>query len=93
MQIRKNTDWNASYYPIIFESENTLLTVLNALKSENIYPRRYFYPSLNLINYVKKNNTMEVSEKVSTRILCLPLYKGLSEKDVQLICKIITSFV
>ncbi|MFT8095025.1 DegT/DnrJ/EryC1/StrS family aminotransferase, partial [Salmonella enterica subsp. enterica serovar Enteritidis] len=47
LKIRDNTDWNFSYYPVIFESELTLLKVLDRLKEKEIFPRRYFYPSLN----------------------------------------------
>lgn len=90
MKVRNETEWNSSYYPIIFNSESTLLAVVEALNAVNIYPRRYFYPSLNQLNYVR-NDRMEVSEKVASRILCLPLFKGLAPEDIRLICTIISS--
>jgi dTDP-4-amino-4,6-dideoxygalactose transaminase len=49
LRIRENTDWNYSYYPVIFESESVLLDVEHRLKQEGIVPRRYFYPSLNTV--------------------------------------------
>jgi dTDP-4-amino-4,6-dideoxygalactose transaminase len=53
IKIRENTDWNFSYYPLIFDSEVTLLKVQEALNKAAIFPRRYFYPSLNTIDYIK----------------------------------------
>ena len=80
LKIRENTLWNYGYYPVIFESEVQLLRVEKALNENNILPRRYFYPSLNTIDYAK-GQTMPVSESVAERILCLPLYVGLSNED------------
>ncbi|MBI6117351.1 DegT/DnrJ/EryC1/StrS family aminotransferase [Salegentibacter maritimus] len=80
LKIREETHWNFSYYPVIFESEAKLLKVQKELNEQKIYPRRYFYPSLNLLNYVNRE-TMPVSEDIASRIMCLPLYKDL-ETDV-----------
>ena len=88
MRIRKNTEWNYSYYPVIFESESQLLKVQNALNKEQIFPRRYFYPSLNTIEYVK-GQEMPISEDIASRILCLPLYKGLQQVDLERIVELI----
>jgi len=82
--IRENTQWNYSYYPIIFESEEKLVYVLEKLNELNIFPRRYFYPSLNTVEFTA-GNTMPVSEKIAASILCLPLYAGLSKQELMLI--------
>ncbi|MFN7039235.1 MAG: DegT/DnrJ/EryC1/StrS family aminotransferase [Alphaproteobacteria bacterium] len=87
-KLREGTEYNYAYYPVLFSSEKTLLNIVKKLNDENIFPRRYFYPSLNKLNYVKQSK-MEISEDVSTRILCLPLYHTLEEKDVIRISKII----
>ena len=69
---------NYSYFPVVFKDEETLLKVKEALASENIYARRYFYPSLNDLPYIKdKTNKTPNSESVSSRILCLPMYDSL----------------
>ena len=52
LKIRENTRWNYHYYPVIFDSEETLLKVKETLNKENIFPRRYFYPSLNTVKYL-----------------------------------------
>lgn len=80
MTLREGTDWNYSYYPIIFEDEHTLLQSQQALISKNIYPRRYFYPSLNTLDFVDYKK-MPISESVSQRILCLPLAHDLESKE------------
>ena len=88
IRIRENTEWNYSYYPIIFESESVLLKVQQRLNDLDIFPRRYFYPSLNTIPY-SKGLPMPVSEQVASSVLCLPLYVGLEIDTLKQICKII----
>lgn len=80
IKLVENTQWNFSYYPIIFETEELLLKAMNRLNNENIFPRRYFYPSLNLLPYID-NLSVPVSESIASRILCLPLYYELSKED------------
>lgn len=88
LKIREKTKWNYSYYPVIFDSEATLLKVEEALLKKDIIPRRYFYPSLNTIPYVK-GKEMPISESIASRILCLPLYVGLTNTELELIVSII----
>ncbi len=88
LKIRENTKWNYSYYPIILDSEETLLKVQKALNENKIFPRRYFYPSLNTVNFIK-NTEMPISESISERVLCLPLYVGLKTEDLERITSII----
>lgn len=90
IKIRPQTDWNYSYFPVIFESEKVLLHVEKQLKNENITPRRYFYPSLNTVSFVEKMD-MPISESIASRILCLPLYVGLEEHDLERITTIINT--
>jgi dTDP-4-amino-4,6-dideoxygalactose transaminase len=88
LKIRTHTKWNYSYYPVVFETEAQLLKVIKALEVASIFPRRYFYPSLNTLEYTK-GETMPISESISKRIICLPLYVGLEKKDVLNIVNII----
>lgn len=88
--VREYTQWNYSYYPILFNTEERLLKVEAKLKKNNILARRYFYPSLNLLPYVLKCS-MPVTEDVSKRILCLPLYVGLEFSELNKICLIINN--
>ncbi len=84
LKIRDGAEWNYSYYPVIFESEMQLNGVMEALKRESVFPRRYFYPSLNTIGYTK-GQPMPVSESIAARILCLPLYADMAADDLDLI--------
>ena len=88
MKIRENTEWNYSYYPILFNNEETLLKVQKTLNEAQIFPRRYFYPSLNTLNYVD-GKKMPISENIVEHILCLPLYYDLNTEDLENIISII----
>ena len=92
IKIRENTDWNYSYYPVIFKTEAQLLRVEKALNEHQIMPRRYFYPSLNTISYAK-GQTMPISESIASRILCLPLYVGMDLIDLNKIVNLINSTI
>jgi dTDP-4-amino-4,6-dideoxygalactose transaminase len=88
LKLRDNSTWNYSYYPIIFESEEILLKITKKLNQNLIFPRRYFYPSLNNISFIN-GPEMEISESIASRILCLPLYKDLNTVSLTAIVKII----
>ena len=88
LKIRDKAQWNHSYYPIVFETESLLLKVQKELNEKQIFPRRYFYPSLNIINYVGITE-MPISESVASRILCLPLFHDLSIEALDSICRLI----
>ena len=90
INIRKETNWNTAYYPVLLESENQLMEVQKSLQTAEVFPRRYFYPSLTQLPYVHQS-TCEIASDVSSRILCLPLFYGLSEKDVKGIASIINN--
>jgi dTDP-4-amino-4,6-dideoxygalactose transaminase len=88
IKINPKSKWNHSYFPIIFKSEAALLKAMEALKSNWIYPRRYFFPSLSSLDYVTKGNT-PISEDISSRVLCLPVYYGLTEEEINFIARIL----
>lgn len=78
--------YNYAYYPVIFETEDILLMVVRALNAVNVMPRRYFYPSLNVIPQTNHlGSHCPVSEHVSRRVLSLPLFAGLKAEEVELI--------
>lgn len=91
IKIRTETDWNSAYYPVLFESENHLLEIEKSLHDIEVFPRRYFYPSLTNLPYVPPSSC-EIASSVSSRILCLPLFYGLSEHEVKRIASIINNF-
>ncbi|MDZ7755176.1 MAG: DegT/DnrJ/EryC1/StrS family aminotransferase [Rhodohalobacter sp.] len=77
---------------MIFESESSTLKVKGALEEQDIFPRRYFYPSLDVLDYVKTEE-VPVSKDISKRILCLPLYFDLVDADQEIIVQIINTSI
>lgn len=89
-QWMENARKNHGYYPLLFENEQVALKIKQALNEINVYPRRYFYPSLdNIESITGKEFNMSVSQNISRRILCLPLYPELEIKDVQNIAMVV----
>lgn len=88
-QINANFDQNFAYFPVVFESESKMLQIKKELNNREIFPRRYFYPSLNTLDYLKQKISCPISESIADRILCLPIYPGLSIDVHDEICKII----
>lgn len=85
VQVQEQNEYateNYSYFPVVFESEEQLLKVQKALNEKQIFPRRYFYPSLDTLEYIEPKQMCKISRDISKRILCLPIYAEL-EKDVQ----------
>lgn len=81
---------NYSYFPIIIESEKMLEILAKTLSNFGIYPRRYFYPSVNTLNNIVPYTEMKVSESIANRILCLPLYYNLTFEEIDEIINIIS---
>ncbi|MFC4164718.1 DegT/DnrJ/EryC1/StrS family aminotransferase [Epilithonimonas zeae] len=80
---------NFSYYPIVFESEELMLKIIEHLKLHEIYTRRYFYPSLaNSLPYVKSESNLPITEDIAKRVLCLPLYVDLTLEEVDMISRL-----
>lgn len=92
LKIREFTSWNYGYFPVIFKNQVQLLNVKEALESKQIFSRRYFYPSLNNLPYLD-TQVMSVSESITSRILCLPLYVGLKESELKIIIRIVKKHV
>lgn len=88
-----NNDYNYAYYAIIFPSEKILVKTIKTLNISNIFPRRYFLPSLNTIDYIKKIKPQKtpISEKISKKIVCLPLSHEITNKNIKNICQIINN--
>jgi dTDP-4-amino-4,6-dideoxygalactose transaminase len=80
--------FNFAYFPIVFETEEALLKAMDLLNANWIYPRRYFYPTLNLLKFVKPQST-PIAEKIAKCVLCLPLYFTITEQEVDLIVRLL----
>ena len=87
--VRDGTVHNYAYYPLLLESEDELSKLMVDFESKEIYPRRYFYPSLNTLPYLRHTQKAPISEDISRRILCLPIYTGLKTEDIIRICEVL----
>lgn len=88
IKINKESEFNFAYYPIVFDTEEILLKSMTELNLNSVYPRRYFYPSLNSLNYIE-NQECPISENISKTILCLPLYFDLTKEEIDYIGRIL----
>jgi dTDP-4-amino-4,6-dideoxygalactose transaminase len=70
---------NYSYFPVLFESNDSLLKVKTTMNAAGINPRRYFSPSLDTLGYVQPKQPQSVSRDIANRVMCLPLYTELSD--------------
>jgi len=84
-----NQNCNYSYFPILFPTEEVLLKAERALNSQKIFPRRYFYPSVNTFTKIVPYFPLPQSEYISKRILCLPLYFELREEQIIYIAEVL----
>jgi dTDP-4-amino-4,6-dideoxygalactose transaminase len=89
--IPENTVYNYAYYPVLLKNGIMREALTDILKLHQVVPRRYFFPSLNLLPYLD-GQRMPVSESAAERVLCLPLYPGLSFEDVDRICELARPF-
>jgi len=81
--------YNYSYMPIVFDSEERLLKIDEKLKSQQVYGRRYFYPSLNTIKALGQYTEMTLSESLAKRIFCLPSHQRLTDEIIEQVCNLI----
>ena len=85
----KDATQNYAYYPVVLESEELLLKIKAELDLNEIFTRRYFYPSLaSSLPYLPKVE-FPITEDISKRVLCLPLYFDLTEEEIDYICRLI----
>ena len=89
ISIPKDIEFNYAYYPIILNEEKNLLRVQKTLNENNIQTRRYFHPSLNKLPYIKNSISCPISEDISSRVLCLPLFSDLCLDDAKRIANLV----
>jgi dTDP-4-amino-4,6-dideoxygalactose transaminase len=80
LKLHDSEGYNAAYFPLVFSNKETMLATIEKAKKRGIELRRYFYPSLNQLDYVPER-ACPVSESIAERICCLPLYYNLLEVE------------
>lgn len=76
---------NYGYFPILIEDDFPFSRdeVHHELLKENIMARKYFYPLLTDLSIFKMyKKSLPNAEYIASRIICLPIYPGLSENDL-----------
>jgi dTDP-4-amino-4,6-dideoxygalactose transaminase len=80
-------NYNYSYFPVIFPDVAQLIKSMKFLEDNGIGSRRYFYPGLNNLDYTK--DICPVSDSISEKVLCLPLYYIMSKEEQRMIARIL----
>ncbi|MCL1671852.1 DegT/DnrJ/EryC1/StrS family aminotransferase [Elizabethkingia ursingii] len=84
-----NSNKNYAYYPVVLENEDLLLKLKSELDKQEIFTRRYFYPSLaSSLPYLPKLE-LPITEDIAKRVLCLPFYYDLTFEEVEMIARVI----
>jgi dTDP-4-amino-4,6-dideoxygalactose transaminase len=91
---------NHSYYPILVTPAFPISrdALYEALKLEEIFSRRYFYPLISNFPMYKDlpsslPNNLQVAERFAAQVLCLPIYPALNKKDQVRLVDLIKSLV
>jgi len=79
---------NCLYVPVIFENKSLKKKIAQILESNKIFPREYFYPSLEYI-FNNHKQTCLISKSISERILCLPNSVYVNKSDINCVCGLI----
>ena len=82
---------NYGYFPIIFADPIQRERTVAVLEAEQVYPRRYFEPSLNELPFLDRELRVPcpVSERAARTALCLPLYADLPAEQVDRIASLV----
>ncbi len=81
---------NGAYYPVFFPNEETLLHAQAALNKAGIYPRRYFWPALNELPFVRQA-VCPLARVAAATVLCLPVSPEVSADVVEAVTRNIKS--
>lgn len=87
-KVVEELEYNYAYYPVVFDTHEKAMAVRDALQNQEIFPRRYFHPSLNTLPFLQESmqRPCPMSESLAQRVLSLPLYATLTEQEIDRIC-------
>src|SRR3984893_5283093 len=88
---------NYAYFPILIQPEYPLSrdALYQKFRDEDILVRRYFFPLISHFPMYRglpsaAHDNLPVARKLSEQILCLPIYPGLSDGDVDRILSLLS---
>ncbi len=90
ISIGGQTIHNGAYFPLLNLHSGTSNRIINRCGEAGIEIRRYFFPSLNQIDYLK-GDSCPVSEAVAENVICLPMYHTLTTADQEHIVNMVIS--
>ena len=85
---------NYAYFPVYFDARKygkSRDEVYTALKAQDIFARKYFYPAVNDLSFYQDCAVpaTPIAHDVSMNILTLPIYEELKTEEVDRICDIV----
>ena len=87
---------NYSYFPILVDANYAISRddLYQKLKDQNIYARRYFYPLITDFPMYRgmpsaHRENLPVATEAASKVLCLPIYPGLLQEELQRIVELI----
>ena len=87
---------NYGYFPILVQPDYSMSRdrLYQKMRDNDIYARRYFYPLISdfpmyseLPSAIRSN--LPVASKAAEEVICLPIYPGLSNEQVDFILELI----
>lgn len=95
---RENVKSNYAYFPVVFDGyKRSRDEICDALAQRDIFARKYFWPPTNAFECYRGRpffgtEKTPVAERISRRVLTLPLYADLALADVDRICDVILNY-
>ncbi|MEM1083903.1 MAG: DegT/DnrJ/EryC1/StrS family aminotransferase [Verrucomicrobiota bacterium] len=89
MTIREGAEWNYAYYPVLYRSEAELVQAIERFGKVGIYPRRYFWPTLERALGTGDGSDTPIAKDVSDRILCLPLSASITNETIERVVSLV----
>lgn len=96
-RLQKDVEPNYAYFPVVFDGFGaTRDEIFDALSTQNITARKYFYPITNSVEAYTDLPTAgaektPIAAYLADRVLTLPIYADLALEDVDRICNTILS--
>ena len=88
---------NYAYFPILINAAEYDMTrdeLYFKMRDDNVLGRRYFYPLISTFDTYKNLESsnpanLPVATRIADEVICLPMYYGLTEEDVERVVKCI----
>lgn len=90
LPVQKGVTKNYSYYPIVLNGYKLTRNALyEKLREKGILTRKYFYPLCNELECYRGeygDAEVPIARLISENVLCLPMFAGLTDEQVDFVC-------